>query len=142
MKKEIYISNFTNLAQDIMQEDQPQDKNDQRTLAEQATLSRGIQEENIFSKTLTSDISIFFGLKNDIGLGEDKIAKAISFHNVNDENKTELSDNRKNTNLDEFMNIFIALSKSGNILANKLYNDLNEPLLKLTEFSFGIFVNS
>ena len=133
MKKEIYISNFTNLAQDIMQEDQPQDKNDQRTLAEQATLSRGIQEENIFSKTLTSDISIFFGLKNDIGLGEDKIAKAISFHNVNDENKTELSDNRKNTNLDEFMNKFIALSKSGNILANKLYNDLNEPLLKLGE---------
>ena len=133
MIKEIYISNFTDLAKNIMQENQLQDIKDLRTLSEQATLNRGIQEENIFNKTLTSDVSIFFGLKNDIGLGDDKIAKAISFHNVNDETKTELSDNRKTSNLDEFINKFTILSKSGNILANKLYNELNEPLLKLRE---------
>ena len=132
MKKEIYISNFTDLARELVQEDdETKAKNNLRTLSEQAAISRGIQEENIFNKTLTSDISIFFSLKNDIGLGEDKSAKAKSIHNINDKNKTELSSSVFATNLNEIMNKFIILSKSGNYLANKLYNELNEPLLKL-----------
>ena len=131
MEKEIFISNFTDFAIDIMTEEEPQNKTKLRFLSEQAMTSRGVHEENIFNEDLSSDVSVFFNLKNDIGLNDGKNTKAISTHNVNEENITQLSGFEYATNLNETLNKFIILSKSGNILANKLYKELNEPLLKL-----------
>ena len=131
MEKEIFITNFTDFVIDIMTEEEPQNKTKLRYLSEQAMTSRGVHEENIFNKNLSSDVSIFFNLKNDIGLNDGKNTKAISTHNVNEENITQLSGLELVTNLNETLNKFIILSKSGNILANQLYEELNEPLLKL-----------
>ena len=134
MEKEIYISNFTDFAIDIMTEDESYNKTNKtklRSLSEQTITSKGVQEENIFNKSLFVDVSVFFNLKNDIGLDDGKNTKAISTQNINEENNTQLSYYQYTTNLNETLNKFIILSKSGNVLANKLYEELNEPLLKI-----------
>ena len=70
-------------------------------------------------------------MKNDIGLSKGQSAKAISIYDVNNDNFTELGRNQLETKLNETMNKFISLTKSGNKLANDLYEEINEPLLKL-----------
>ena len=133
MKKETYIQSFKDFVEYLMLDEPSQEKSTLRYLSKQDSSNKFIQEENIFNITLLSNFSFFFDLKNDIGLGQDNNAKAISIHNVNDENITELSDKRKMSNLNETLYKFIILSKSGNILAQKLYEKLNEPLLKFSD---------
>ena len=125
MKKETYIQSFKDFVEYLMLDEPSQEKSTLRYLSKQDSSNKFIQEENIFNITLLSNFSVFFDLKNDIGLGQDNNAKAISIHNVNDENITELSDKRKMSNLNETLYKFIILSKSGNILAQKLYEKLN-----------------
>ena len=132
MKKEIFIPSFKDFVEDLMLDDPSENQSTLRYLFEQDSSSnKFIQEENIYNRTFSTNFSVFFNLKNDIGLGQDNNAKAISNQNVNGENITELSDQRKMSNLNETLYKFIILSKSGNILAQKLYEKLNDPLLKL-----------
>jgi hypothetical protein len=134
MKKEIFINNFTDYALDLMQEEPDQNITKLRNLEEENSSSRGVHEEIIFNHTFDiSEITFFFNLKNDIGLTEDKIAKAISYINVNNENDTDLSNNMISSNLADTLNKFINISKSGNNLANDLYEKFNEPLLSLED---------
>ena len=128
MKKEIYISNFSEFAKDLLTLEEPEVKTNLRELSGEDATRPGVHEEVIFPKTI-NNISIDLNLKNDIGLTEDKTAKASCVYNVNKENSTELSNNMKTIDLYETLNKFISLSKSGNKIANKLYQDLNEPLL-------------
>ena len=85
MKKEIFIDNITNLAIDLMTEDGIQTNVELRDLMEQESSNPGVQEENVFNKTIVN-ISMDLNLKNDVGLTEDKTTKASSIHNVNKEN--------------------------------------------------------
>ena len=134
MKKEIFINNFTDYALDLMKEEPDQNITKLRNLEEENSSSRGVHEEIIFNHTFDiSEITFFFNLKNDIGLTEDKIAKAISYINVNNENDTDLSNNMISSNLADTLNKFINISKSGNNLANDLYEKFNEPLLSLED---------
>ena len=134
MKKDIFINNFTDYALDLMQEEPDQNITKLRNLEEENSSSRGVHEEIIFNHTFDiSEITFFFNLKNDIGLNGDKIAKAISYINVNNENDTDLSNNMISSNLADTLNKFINISKSGNNLANDLYEKFNEPLLSLED---------
>ena len=132
MKKEIFIANMTEIGIDLMTEEEPKDSTVTRNLKEKESSTPGVQEENIFTKTIYN-ISMDLDLKNDIGLTEDKTTKASSIHNVNKENYTELSNNKIQTYLYDVINDFISLSKSGNKIANQLYEDLNEPLLNFMD---------
>ena len=134
MKKEIFIDNITNLAIDLMTEDGIQTNVELRDLMEQESSNPGVQEENVFNKTIVN-ISMDLNLKNDVGLTEDKTTKASSIHNVNKENYTELSNNKLQTYLYDVINEFISISKGGNKIASKLYDDLNEPLLNFMDIT-------
>ena len=133
MKKEIYINNFTELALDLMTEEEPElNKNIRRLREEEGAKHPGVHEEVIFPKTIY-DITMDLNLKNDIGLTEDKTAKASCIYDVNKENSIEFSNNMKKIDLYDTLNKFISLSKSGNKIANQLYKDLNEPLLNFMD---------
>ena len=132
MKKEIKIENLTDIVIDLMTEDKEELNNNTnlRCLYEIESSIPGVHEENIFNKTIL-DISIELGLKSDIGLSEGQSTKAVSTHNINKENYTDLSNYRIQTKLYDTLNKFISLSNGANQIANKLYEDLNEPILKM-----------
>ena len=109
------------------------DETNLRYLREQETVEeRGVHEENIFTKTI-ANISMDLNLKNDIGLSAGQAAKAISTHNVNNENYKELSINKIETNLNKTLEDCISLGKSGDKLGAELYENLNEPLLNFMD---------
>ena len=126
MKKEIFINNFTEYFINLNQKE----KNKRKLSKKETIENQGIQEENIFNKTIF-DIPISLNIKNDLGLRENQFARAISNYNTNNENNVELSLEWMNINIKNIMNEFISVSKGGNILANKLKKELNEPLLNL-----------
>ena len=126
MKKEIFINNFTEYFINLNQKE----KNKRELSKKEAIENQGIQEENIFNKTIF-DIPISLNIKNDLGLRENQFARAISNYDTNNENNVELSFEWMNINIKNIMNEFISVSKGGNILANKLKKELNEPLLNL-----------
>ena len=133
MKKEIFIGNMIDFAVEIMKdEEEPEQTTNLRDLMEQESKKPGVQEENIFTKTICN-ISMDLNLKNDVGLTEDKTTEASSIHDVNKENYTELSNNKIQTYLYDTVNKFISLSKSGNKMAEKFYEDLNEPLVNFMD---------
>ena len=134
MTKKIYIENFTEYVIDLMKNDEEKinEKIIIRHLSEENDIDQGVKEENVFNKNLFN-ITMKLNLKNDIGLGEGHSAKAISIYDSNNENFTELGRNQLETRLNETMNKFISLTKSGNKLANDLFEEINEPLLKLRD---------
>jgi len=141
MKKEIYIENFTNFVINTMtkENDLEGDTNsdeltDLRGLKEESeeVKNPGVQEENILDLNII-DTNILLSLKNDIGFGERQSAKAISSHNVNNDDYKELSNYRIQTNLYETFNKFVSISKGANNMISKLYEDLNEPLLNFMD---------
>ena len=81
----------------------------------------GLTEITIFNETIRS-LEASLVLKNDLGLDETENAKAISNYNLDGINT--LSYNCFNSKINETLNQFITLSKAGNNLANKLYNNL------------------
>ena len=134
MKKEFFIENFTDYVIDLMKNDEEKVNETIiiRNLNEENDINPGVKEENVFNKNLFN-ITMKLNLKNDIGLGKGQSAKAISIHDVNNDNYTELARNQLETKLNETMNKFISLTKSGNKLANDLYEEINELLLKLRD---------
>ena len=130
MNKEIYIENFTDFVIDMLKapEEIKEENNLRELMEEESNKHYGVYEEKIFEKNILN-ISMELSLKNDIGLSEGQTAKAISYHEVNDEDYNEISRNLIQTNLNKTLNEFISISKSGYNLANNLYEDLNEPLL-------------
>ena len=134
MKKESYINNFTDFVIDLMANNsEANDETNLRYLREQEKVEeRGVHEENIFTKTI-ANISMDLNLKNDIGLSAGQAAKAISTHNVNNENYKELSINKIETNLNKTLEDCISLGKSGDKLGAELYENLNEPLLNFMD---------
>ena len=130
MNKETYINNFTNYVIDLLKdtEETTTEINLRELKEEEDNKHKGVYEEKIFEKNILN-ISMELSLKNDIGLSEGQTAKAISYHEVNDEDYNEISRNLIQTNLNKTLDEFISISKSGNKLANNLYEDLNEPLL-------------
>ena len=101
-----------------------------RDLQEEDTSnSIGAIEENVFKKTIYNiNMSLNFG--NDIGLGEN--AKAITNFQTGNQSQ-ELSYNGVYTYLEETLNKFITLSKSGNKLASELLEKINDPLVELRD---------
>ena len=103
-----------------------------RNLMEKSAEVKGVYKENIYKKII-SNISISLNLTNDIGLPQGQSAKAISIHDVNNEEYNELSINQLQTNLNETLNQFISLPKSASKIATQLYEDLNGPLLNFMD---------
>ena len=133
MKKEIMIKNFTDCVVDTMSVDDEQDNVTHiRNLMEKSAEVKGVYKENIYKKII-SNISISLNLTNDIALLQGQSAKAISIHDVNNEEYNELSINQLQTNLNETLNQFISLPKSASKIATKLYEDLNGPLLNFMD---------
>ena len=139
MHKENYISkgDFYDLAEVLSSnENETTVENNLRYLHEEINEEQeeqGVHEENIFSKTIYN-VTMDFNIKNDIGLGEGQSAKAISNYNYNKGNQSQdLSYYQLDTNLNETLNKFVILSKSGNKLANMLSEKLNGPLNDLRD---------
>jgi len=134
MKKELYIENFTDYVIDLMKNDEEKANETviMRNLYEENDIDQndpGVKEENVFNKNLFN-ITIKLNLRNDIGL-EGQSAKAISIYDANNDYYKELGRNQLETKLNETMNDFISLTKTGNKLANDLYEEIKEPLLEL-----------
>ena len=129
MSKEFYIENFTEYVIDLMKNDE--DKVNEtiimRNLFEENDINLGVKEENVFNKSLFN-ITMKLNLKNDIGLGKGQSAKAISIYDVNNDNYTELSRNQLEIKLNETISKFISITKSGNKLANELYEEIKKSL--------------
>ena len=138
MKKEDYIleGDLKELYKELLN-DEDENKNQTQNLMRNlddptTTEERGVQEEEAFSKTVY-DITMNLNIKNDIGLGVDRSAKAISQYNKGSISKN-LSYNYIITNLNNTLNEFIILSKSGNKLARDLYDEINGRILNLENF--------
>ena len=97
----------------------------------------GFKELNIFQKQI-HEIDLALNLQNDIGLGENENAKAISNFQLNGSNY--LSYEQANIRLNETLNKFITLSKAGNKLASQLFENLNQPILDLRD-KINIWIN-
>ena len=133
MKKETYISDgkFDEILEFIMKDDDNSSENNIRNLKEEDLEPTGICEETVFQKTIYN-INLTMDFQNDIGLGELENAKAATNFKTGDKSQP-LSHNEVNTKLEEILNKFIALSKSGNKLASELLEKLNDPLLELRD---------
>ena len=133
MKKESYISdgNFEEILDFIMKDEDENSQSNIRNLKEENVDSSGISEGNLFQKTIYN-INLTLNLQNDIGLGKSESAKAITNFQTGNISQ-ELSHNEANTKLEEIMNKFITLSKSGNKIASELFEKLNDPLLELRD---------
>ena len=137
MIKENLISDdtFNELLEDLIKDEDNNTEfsnlnNNIRNLDEDNSKNKGIFEDTFFSKTI-NNINIALNLKNDIGLKSGDF-KAISEIKIGDQTQ-EILENEVNAKFSELLNIFISITKSGNKLANKLYNQLNEPLLELRD---------
>ena len=132
MKKENYIpeGNFNEIIDDLINKNQNEAKSqNRRRNLEYVDNEPGVQEESVFEKT-ENGIKMNLNIKNDIGFGES--AKAISIYN-RDNIPMELSNNQISSKLNDTLNKFITLSKSGNKLAGDLFDKLNERILSLRE---------
>ena len=131
MKKENYISegSFEGILEDIIKENNNTDNNSLRHLTDEKLETPGVNEQSVFSKSIYN-IKMALNLKNDIGLGKEESAKAITNFNTGERNQ-EISNTEANTQLYDTLNKFITLSKAGNKLASSLFEELNEPLLNL-----------
>ena len=133
MKKETYIPDgkFDEILEFIMKDDNNSSENNIRNLEEESLEPTGICEETVFQKTIYN-INLTMDFQNDIGLGKLENAKAATNFKTGDISQP-LSHNEVNTKLEEILNKFIALSKSGNKLASELLEKLNDPLLELRD---------
>ena len=134
MKKEVLINNFTEYFLNLTQKQElKEEENNLRYLEDQQIpVNKGVHQENIFSKTVF-DIPIELNIKNDLGLGVGESAKVYSFYNINNEFNQQLSFKQIQAQLNETLEKFISVTKSGNKLAYLLNKELNEPLLKLRD---------
>ena len=132
MKKNIYIENITNYAMDITIVQENTEKRTLRNLIEASTEDPGVYRENIFNKQINT-LNITFDVKNDIGLGESQSAKAISIYDINNDNYKELSNSKIKTNLNNTLDKYVHLLKSGNKLVENLYGELNGPFLNFRD---------
>ena len=131
MKKEDYaISNsFNELLENLMKGESNSTKELRGLAAEKREDNIGIFEDQLFSKEING-IDIEINLKNDIGLDYGSNSKIISDLTTG-KGSNELSHSESNTKLNETMDKFISLSKSANLIASSLHEELNEPLLEI-----------
>ena len=134
MIKENFTSNetFNEIFEDLIKDEDNNitEISFKRNLNEDNTENNGIFEENIFSMTFYN-ITLSLILKNDIGLKYGNY-RAISELKVGDETQV-ISSNEINSKFDSLIHNYIFISKAGNNLANKLYDQLNEPLYELMD---------
>ena len=119
---------FNSALEYLMKNDSKENDKSLRRLYADKNQYIGFKELNIFQKQIY-EIDLALNLQNDIGLGENEDAKAISNFQLNGSNT--LSYERINTKLNETLNKFITLSKAGNKLASQLFENLNQPILDL-----------
>ena len=132
MKKENYFTKntFKDILENLMY-DNSNNTTPKIRLLEEVSEHQGVKEENILYKNIYG-INLAYSLKNDIGQESGENAKAISnFITGNETN--EFSHDESNIKLNETLNQFISVSKAGNILANILFEQLNEPFLNLRD---------
>ena len=131
MKKEDYaISNsFNEILENLMKGESNSTKELRGLAAEKREDNIGIFEDQIFSQEING-IDIGINLKNDIGLDYGSNSKIISDLTTG-KGSNELSHSESNTKLNETMDKFISLSKSANLIASSLHEELNEPLLEI-----------
>ena len=84
----------------------------------------GLREESFFAQSLFG-INISLNIKNDLGLGYMENTKLIS-NFIRGSNNIALYHNEISTKINETLNKFVILSKTGNKLANLLYQNLNK----------------
>ena len=91
----------------------------------------GVQEENFFNKTAMG-VKVDLNIKNDVGLGESKTSE-VSSNYGNQNFSHSLSLIPYETNLNETLDKFISLMKSGNKLAMNLFSQLNDKILDIRD---------
>ena len=102
-----------------------------RKLEDKNIENYGFTEESFFAQSLFG-INILLNIKNDFGLDKMENSKLIS-NLIRGSNNIELYHDEISTNINETLNKFVALSKTGNRLASLLYKNLNKFLSVLPD---------
>ena len=102
-----------------------------RKLEDKNIENYGFTEDSFFAQSLFG-INILLNIKNDFGLGKMENSKLIT-NLIRGSNNIELYHDEISTNINETLNKFVALSKTGNKLASLLYQNLNKFLSVLPD---------